>query len=103
VGALPHWCAPGGGRDRIGVACSGSAMRTVRPAAEVNGGDGAPVVGGGEEELGELQGDVGKLGVGPIGVGEGRRGVLHGEQEATVGGARRQWCSGWNSLALRGW
>jgi hypothetical protein len=85
------------------VACSGGATRTVRPVVEVNGGDGASVVRGGEEEVGELQGDVGKLGVEPIGVGEGRRGVLHGEQEAVAGGARWQWCSGWNSSVLRGW
>jgi hypothetical protein len=31
---------------------------------------------------------VGKLGVGPIGVEEGRRGVLHGEQRAAAGGGR---------------
>jgi hypothetical protein len=36
------------------VACSGGTARTVRPAAEVNGGGGAPVVGGGEEVVGEL-------------------------------------------------
>jgi hypothetical protein len=71
--------------------------------AEVNGEGGVSVVRGGEEEVGELQGDVGKLGVGLIGVEEGRRGVLHGEQEVAVGGACRQWCSGWNSSALRGW
>jgi hypothetical protein len=34
----------------------------------VIGGDGAPVVGGGEEEVGELLDSVGKLSVGPIGV-----------------------------------
>jgi hypothetical protein len=61
----------------------------VRPAAEVNGGGGAPVFGGGEEEVGKLQGGMGKLSVGPIGVEEGRRGVLHGEQKAAASGDRR--------------
>jgi hypothetical protein len=69
----------------------------------VNGGGGAPVVGGSEEEVGKLQGGVGKLGVGPIGVEKGRRGVLHGEQEAAGGGGRRQRCSDRNSLAFSGW
>jgi hypothetical protein len=54
--------------------------------AEVNSRGGAPVVVGGEEGVGKLQGGVGKLGVGPIGVEEGRRGVLHGEQRAAAGG-----------------
>jgi hypothetical protein len=36
-------------------------------------------------------------------VEEGREGVLHGEQEAAAGGGRRQWCSGRNSTAFRGW
>jgi hypothetical protein len=90
-------------RDRVGVTCSGSATRAVRPAAAVNGGGDAPVVGGGEEVVGELQGGVEKLGVEAIGVEEGRRGVPHGEQEAAAGGARRQWYSGRNSLALIGW
>jgi hypothetical protein len=78
-------------------------MRAVRPAAEVNSGGGALVVGGGTEVVGELQGGVEKLGVEAIGVEEGQRGVLHGEQEAAAGGACRQWCSGRNSSALRGW
>jgi hypothetical protein len=90
-------------RDRVRVAFSGGTTRAVRPAAEVNSEGSVPVVRGGEEEVGELQGGVGKLGVGPIGVEEGRRGVLHGEQEAAAGGACRQWCSGRNSSALRGW
>jgi hypothetical protein len=54
----------------------------------VNSGNGAPVVGGGEEEVGELLDSVGKLGVGPIGVMGGRRRVLHGEQKAVAGGDR---------------
>jgi hypothetical protein len=81
--------APGGSRDRVGVAGNGGAARTVRPAAEVNGGNGAPVVGGGEEEVGELLDSAGKLGVGPAGVVGGRRRVLHGEQKAAAGGDRR--------------
>jgi hypothetical protein len=89
VGASPLRGAPVGGRDRVGVACSGGATRAVRPAVEVNGGGDAPVVGGGEEEVGMLQGGVGKLGVGPIGVERGRRGMFHGEQKAAVGGDRR--------------
>jgi hypothetical protein len=64
-------------------------MTAVRPAAEMNGGRGAPVVGGGEEVVEELQGDVEKLGVEAIGVEEGRRGVLHGGQKAAAGGDRR--------------
>jgi hypothetical protein len=67
-------------RDRVGVDCSGGATRAVRPAAEVNGGDSAPMVRGNEEEVRKLQGSVGKLGVGPIGVEKGRRGVFYGEQ-----------------------
>jgi hypothetical protein len=90
-------------RDRVGVNCSGGAVGEVRPAAEVNGGGGAPVVGGGKEEVRKLRGGVGKLGVGPVGVEKGRRGVLHGEQGAAAGGARRQRCSGWNSSVFRGW
>jgi hypothetical protein len=35
---------------------------------------------------------VGKLGVGPIGVEKGWRGVLHGEQEATANGGQRARC-----------
>jgi hypothetical protein len=45
----------------------------------VNSGGGAPVVVGGEGEVRKLQGGVGKLEVGSIGVEEGREGVLHGE------------------------
>jgi hypothetical protein len=71
------------------VACSGGATKAVRPAAEVNGENGAPVVGGGEEEVEELQGGVEKLGVEAIRVEEGRRGVPHGEQRAAAGGDRR--------------
>jgi hypothetical protein len=56
-----------------------------------------------EERVGELQGGVGKLGVGSIGVEEGREGVLHGEQGAAAGGGRRQWRSGRNSTAFRDW
>jgi hypothetical protein len=52
----------------------------------VNGRNGAPVVGDGEEEVGKLLDSVGKLGVGPIGVVGGRRRVLHGEQKAAAGG-----------------
>jgi hypothetical protein len=55
---------------------------------ELNGGGGAPVVGGGEEVVEEFQGDVEKLEVSSIRVGEGRRGVLHGEQEAAGGASR---------------
>jgi hypothetical protein len=57
----------------------------------------------GKEGVGELQGGVGKLEVGSIGVEEGWEGVLHSEQEAAAGGGRRQWCSGRNSTAFRGW
>jgi hypothetical protein len=78
-------------------------MGAVRQAVEVNGGDGALVVGGGEGEVGKLLGGVEKLGMGPIGVEKGRRGVLHGEQEAVVGGGRRQRCSGRNWRAAGGW
>jgi hypothetical protein len=81
--------ASGGGRDRVGVACNSGTARTVRPAAKVNGRNGALVVRGGEEEVGELLDSVGKLGVGPIGVVGGRRRVLHGEQKAAAGGDRR--------------
>jgi hypothetical protein len=56
----------------------------------MNGGNGAPVVGGGGEVVEELQGDVEKLGVEAIVVEEGRREVSHGEQKATAGGDRRQ-------------
>jgi hypothetical protein len=91
----PCQCAPGGGRDRVGVACNGGAARTVRPAAEVNGGGGAPVVRGGEEEVEELQDDVEKLGVEAIGVEEGWRGVLHGEQKAAAGADRRHTSGSW--------
>jgi hypothetical protein len=89
VEASPHRCAPRGGRDRVGVACSGGATRAVQPAAGMNGRSGAPVVGDGEEEVRMLLGSVRKLGVGPIGVEKGRRGVFHGEQKAAAGGDRR--------------
>jgi hypothetical protein len=81
--------ASGDGRDRVGVACNGDAARTVRPVAKVNGGNGAPVVRGGEEEVGELLDSVVKLGVEPIWVVGGWRRVLHGEQKAAAGGDRR--------------
>jgi hypothetical protein len=55
----------------------------------MNGGSGAPVVGGGEEVVEGLQGDVEKLGVEAIEVEEGRSGVPNGEQEAAAGGDRR--------------
>jgi hypothetical protein len=87
------------------VACYGGATRAVRPAAEMNGGRGTPVVGSGEEVVEELQGDVEKLGVEAIGVEEGRRGVLHGGQKATAGGDRRHTSgSRWGALGdqLRG-
>jgi hypothetical protein len=100
-------CAPVDARDRVGVDYSGGAAGAVRPAAEVNGGGGAPVVGGGQEEVGKLQGGVGKLGVAPIGVEEGREGVLRGEQEvaAVVGngaptGIRRRLEAGEHEQAL---
>jgi hypothetical protein len=64
----------------------GGMMEAVWPAAEVNGGGGAPAAGGGKEVVGELQGGVGKLGVESIGVEVGRRGVFHDEQKAVVGG-----------------
>jgi hypothetical protein len=54
VGASPRGCAPRVGRDRVGVACSGGAMRAVRPAVEVNDGGGAPTVWGGKGVVGEL-------------------------------------------------
>jgi hypothetical protein len=61
----------------------------MRPAAEENGGGGAPVVVSGEEGVGKLQGGVGKLGVGPIGVEEGRKGCFmasRGWRRAVVDG-----------------
>jgi hypothetical protein len=64
-------------------------VEAVRPAAEMNGGSDATVVGGSDEEVGMLLGSVGKLGVGPIGVEKGRRGVFHGEPKAAAGGDRR--------------
>jgi hypothetical protein len=48
-------------------------MEAVQPVAEMNGGSGAPAVGGGKEVVKELQGGVEKLGVEPIRVEEGRR------------------------------
>jgi hypothetical protein len=87
------------------VACSGGATRIVRPAAEVNSRGGASVVRGGGEVVGELQGDVEKLGVEAIGVEEGRREVPHGEQKAMAGGDHRHtsgsWC-GALGIQLRG-
>jgi hypothetical protein len=47
------------------------------------------VVGGGEEVVGELQGDVEKLGVEAFGVEEGRREVPHSEQKAAASGDRQ--------------
>jgi hypothetical protein len=70
---------------------------------EEDGGGGASAVVSGKEGVGELQGGVGKPVVESIGVEEGREGVLHGDQEAEAGGGRRQWCSGRNSTAFRGW
>jgi hypothetical protein len=61
------------------------------------------VVMSGEEGVGKLQGGVGKLDVGPIGVEEGREGVIHDERGAAAGGGRWQWCSDRNSMAFRGW
>jgi hypothetical protein len=89
VGASPRRCAPGDGRDRVGVDSSGSMVEAVRPVVEMNGRSDAPVVGGSEEEVGMLLGSVGKLGVGPIKVEKGRRGVFHGEPKAAAGGDRR--------------
>jgi hypothetical protein len=71
------------------VDCSGGTTGTVQPAVEMNSGNGAPVVGGGEEVVEELQGDVEKLGVEAIGVEEGWSGVPHSEQKAAAGGDRR--------------
>jgi hypothetical protein len=51
----------------------------VRSAVEMNGGKGAPAVGGGKEVVEELQGDVAKLEVETFGVEEGQREVPHGE------------------------
>jgi hypothetical protein len=85
------------------MACSGGATRAVRPAAEENGSGGAPVLVSGEEEVGELQGSVGKLEVGSIGVEKGWEGVLHGEQGTTASGAHWQWCSSRNSTVFGGW
>jgi hypothetical protein len=85
--------ACGGGRDRVGVACNGGAARTVQPAAEVNGGNDAPVVEGGEEEVKELLDSVGKLGVGPIG-------VLGGPEKGAP--RRTESDGGWSSSALVG-
>jgi hypothetical protein len=103
VGASPRWGAPVGGRDQVGAACSGGAMRAVWPAAKVNGGGGAPAVGGDKEVVRKLQGGVGKLEVEAIGVEEGRRGVPHGEQETAADGGRRQRCSGrnWRAFGAR--
>jgi hypothetical protein len=45
---------------------------------------------GGGEVVEELQGDVEKLSVEAIGVGEGQNELSHGEQKAAAGGDRRQ-------------
>jgi hypothetical protein len=90
VGASPRLCAPVDARDWVGSGLSQRHDESRQPAAEENGGGGAPVVVSGEEGVGKLQGSVGKLGVGPIGVEEGQEGVLQGEQGATVGGGHRQ-------------
>jgi hypothetical protein len=55
----------------------------------VNSENGAPVVGGRGEEVGELLDSVEKLGVGPVGVVGGRRRVFHSEQKTAAGGDRR--------------
>jgi hypothetical protein len=51
----------------------------VWPTVELIGGNGVPVVGSGGKVVEELQGEVGKLGVGAIEVEEGRREMSHGE------------------------
>jgi hypothetical protein len=48
------------------VSCSGGSTGIVWPAVEMNGGKGAPAVGGGKEVVEELQGDVAKLEVGSM-------------------------------------
>jgi hypothetical protein len=53
-------------------------------------GDDAPMVLGDEEKIRELQGDVGKLEVGSIGVEVDREGVFHGEQKTAADGDHRQ-------------
>jgi hypothetical protein len=60
------------------------------PAAMAAGVLRAGATEGGGKVVEELQGDVEKLGVGAIGVEEGRREVSHGEQKAAAGGDRRQ-------------
>jgi hypothetical protein len=60
--------------------------------AKVNGGNGTPVVGGGEEEVEELLDSVGKLGVGPIGVvgaGEGCSTANRKRRQVELAGTRR--------------
>jgi hypothetical protein len=82
-----------GGRDRVGVACSGGATRAVRPAAEVNSGGGAPVVGGGEEEVGMLRAVWGSSVWGQLGsrgVGEGCSTVSRKRRQVEIAGTRRQ-------------
>jgi hypothetical protein len=103
VGASPSLCAPVDTRDWVGGGLSWRRDENRQPAAEVNGGGGAPVVVGGEEGVAKLQGGAEKLEVGSIRVEEGREGVLHGEQGAVAAGNHRQWCSGRNSMAFRGW
>jgi hypothetical protein len=89
----PHLQMPG---IEVGVACSGGTTRAGGLAAEENGGGGDPASSGQGEGVGKLQGGVGKLDMGSIGVEEGRRWVLHGEQGAAAGGSPRQWRSGRN-------
>jgi hypothetical protein len=65
----------------------------VQPVAKVNGGNSAPVIGGGEKVVEELQGDVAKLVVSSIGVEKGREQVLHGGQgrrRVEIDGNRRE-------------
>jgi hypothetical protein len=53
-------------------------------------GDDAPMVLGDEEKIGELQGNLGRLEVGSIGIEVDRKGVFHGEQKAVADGDRWQ-------------
>jgi hypothetical protein len=66
------------------VAGNGGAARTVRPAVELIGANGAPVVGGGGEVVKELQSDVGKLGVEAIGSRRAR-------ERCPIASRRRRW------------
>jgi hypothetical protein len=65
---LRTWRRLGSGGGNLWRRCD----RDRWPAAEVNSGGGGPVVGGGEDEAGELQGDVEKLEASSIGVEKGR-------------------------------